>query len=192
MADIAAMHGTQRETISVLITPVDERRFESEIRRLDEAVSDEKKNREKFETRIEKAVNDLRVEMNVRFDKMEKSVDSRFDEMKKSVDSRFDKMEKSVDSRFDKMEKSVDSRFDKMEKSVDSRFDEMEKSVDSRFDKVDSRFDKMEKSVDLRFEKVDIEIGNLRGEVKRLDDRLWWILGAVILSILIPIAMRYM
>ncbi|MDR2176088.1 MAG: hypothetical protein LBO82_09180, partial [Synergistaceae bacterium] len=60
MADVTAVDGTQRETISILITPVDERRFESEIRRMDEAVSDEKKNRDKFETRIEKAVNDLR------------------------------------------------------------------------------------------------------------------------------------
>jgi hypothetical protein len=84
-----AARGTQRESFSVLVTPVDEKRFESEIRRMDAAVSEEKKSREKFETRIEKAVNDLRGDMNARFEKIEKSIDTRFDK----VDTRFDKMD---------------------------------------------------------------------------------------------------
>ena len=72
MADsTAAARETRRETFSAPITPVDEKRFESELRRTDAAVSEEKKNREKFETRIEKTVNDLRGEMNSRFARVE-------------------------------------------------------------------------------------------------------------------------
>jgi hypothetical protein len=46
--------------------PMDKKRFESEICYVDAAVSEEK-SREKFETRTEKAVNDLRNDMNLRF-----------------------------------------------------------------------------------------------------------------------------
>ncbi|MDR1378052.1 MAG: hypothetical protein LBJ36_03280 [Synergistaceae bacterium] len=45
---------------------MDKKRFESEICYVDAAVSEEK-SREKFETRTEKAVNDLRNDMNLRF-----------------------------------------------------------------------------------------------------------------------------
>jgi uncharacterized protein YpuA (DUF1002 family) len=119
----STMRGTQRETFAVSITPVDEKRFESEIRRMDAVLSEEKKNREKFETRIEKAVNDLHGEMNV--------------------------------------------RFEKMEKNVDARFEKMEKNINERFDKADTR-------------------------MSRLEDRLWWIFGAIILSILLPLAKEYL
>jgi ribosome-associated translation inhibitor RaiA len=162
-ATAPATRGTGRENFLAPLTPVDEKRFESEIRRMDATISEEKKNREKFETRIEKAVNDLRGEVNTRFDNMEKSVDTRFDKLEKSVDVRFDKLEKSVDTRFDK----VDMRFDKLEESVDTRFDKLEKSADTRFDKIDAR-------------------------MNHLDNRLWWIFGAVALSILVPIVMKYL
>jgi hypothetical protein len=92
----SATRGTGHETVSLLVTPVDEKRFESEMRRTDAAVSEEKKNREKFETRIEKAVNDLRGEMNSRFDRMEKSVGTRFEK----VDAHFEKLENKIDSNF--------------------------------------------------------------------------------------------
>ena len=70
-----------REFLPPTFTAVDERHFESEIKRIDTTLADEKKNREKFETRIEKSVNDLRNEVNARFDKMEENVDSRFEKM---------------------------------------------------------------------------------------------------------------
>jgi chromosome segregation ATPase len=129
----------QREPFSAPVTPVDERRFESEIRRIDTTISEERKNREKFETRIEKAVGDLRVEMNARFEKMEKSVDARFDRMEKSVDARFDRMEKSIDARF----QSVDARF----QSIDSRF----QSIDAQFKSVDARLEKLNDKMDGNF-----------------------------------------
>jgi hypothetical protein len=83
-----AARGTQREILSVPVTPVDEKRFESDIRRIDAAVSEEKKGREKFETRIEKAVydlrgdmNDLRGEMNARLEKLNDKIDGNFKAM---------------------------------------------------------------------------------------------------------------
>ena len=96
-----------REVLPPTFTAVDERRFESEIRRIDTTLADERKNREKFETRIEKAVNDLRSDMNAQFNKMEKSVDTRFDRLEKSVDARFEK----VDVKFDQLNDKMDSHF---------------------------------------------------------------------------------
>ncbi|MDR1650129.1 MAG: hypothetical protein LBR71_07690 [Synergistaceae bacterium] len=159
-----------REFLPPVFTAVDEKRFESEIKRIDTTLADERKNREKFETRIEKSVNDLRGEINTRFDRMEKTVDARFDKMEKTVDARFDKMEKSVDTRFDKMEKSVSARFDKMEKSVDARF-----------------------------EKVDSDIRDLRGEMfagfdrlnGKMDSLFRWMIGFLVGAVLIPIALQY-
>jgi archaellum component FlaC len=146
-AAASAARETRREPFPALAAFVDEKRFESEVRRIDAAASDEKRNREKFETRIEKIVIDLRGEMHTQFEK--------------------------VDAQFGK----VDARFDK---------------IDARFEKVDARFDK----VDARFEKVESEIKDLRGELNarmdRLDERLWWIFGAIALSILVPVTLRYM
>ncbi|MDR2174333.1 MAG: hypothetical protein LBO82_00155 [Synergistaceae bacterium] len=90
-----AVRGTQREILSVPVTHVDEKRFESEIRRIDAAVSEEKKGREKFETRIEKAVNDLRGDMNTRFEK----IDARFEK----TDARLEKLTDKMDGNFKAM-----------------------------------------------------------------------------------------
>jgi peptidoglycan hydrolase CwlO-like protein len=129
-----AARGTQRETFTIPITPVDEKRFESEIRRTDAAVSDEKKNREKFETRIEKAVGDLRGEMNARFDKM-------------------------------------DTRFGK----VDDEFKRVRGEIKDLYGEMNTRFDKMDSTMNAHFEKMD--------------SRLWWVVGTIILSIWLPIAL---
>ena len=98
MADsTAAAHETRRETFSAPITsasiiPVDEKRFESELRRTDAAVSEEKRNREKFETRIEKSVNDLRGEMNSRFVRVEGEIK----DLRGEMNSRFVKVEDEI------------------------------------------------------------------------------------------------
>ena len=124
--------GTQREAISIPVTPVDERLFKSEIQRIDFTVSGEQKNREKFETRIEKAVNDLRSDMNSRFEKSDAKIDS----LRNHMNSRFEKLEKSVDTRFEKLEKSVDARFEK----VDARFGQIDQKFEKMIDKMDSNF----------------------------------------------------
>jgi hypothetical protein len=72
---------TQREVLPLTFTAVDEKRFESEIKRIDATLTDERKNREKFESEVLK-----------RFDK----VDVRFDKLEKSVDVRFERMEGQI------------------------------------------------------------------------------------------------
>jgi chromosome segregation ATPase len=139
-----ATRRTQRETLFIPITPVDERRFESEMRRIDATVSDEKMNREKSGTQIEKSVNDLRGEMK---------------DLRVEMNSRFEKVDGEI-------------------KNLRGEMKDLRGEMNSRF------------------EKVDGEIKNLRVElntrVDRLDDRLWWIFGAVVLSILLPIVMKYL
>jgi chaperonin cofactor prefoldin len=137
------------------------RRVDAEFRRLDSEVAGVTKSQEKFETKTEKAINDvrmdvgaLRAEMNTRFEKLEKGVDARFEKLEKGVDARFEKLEKGVDARFEKLEKGVNDRFEKLENSVNDRFD----SVDARFDSVNARFDRMDERfdrMDARFDKVD-------------------------------------
>jgi hypothetical protein len=44
---------------------------------------------------------------------------------------------------------------------------------------------------DLRGEMKDLRV-EVNGRIDRLDDRLWWLFGAIVLSILLPIAMKYL
>ncbi|MDR1648852.1 MAG: hypothetical protein LBR71_01205 [Synergistaceae bacterium] len=156
----------EREFLPPVFIAVDERRFESEIKRIDTTLADERKNREKFETRIEKSVNDLRGEMNTRFDNMEKSVNARFDKIEKSVDARFDKMEKSVDARFDKIEKSVNARFEKVDSDIRDLRGEMFGLRGEMF----TGFDKLNGKMDSHFR---------------------WMIGFLVGAVLIPIALQY-
>jgi peptidoglycan hydrolase CwlO-like protein len=99
----SAVRNTPREFLPPTFTAVDERRFESEIRRIDTTLADERKNREKFETRIEKSVNDLRGEMNAQFEK----VDARFEK----VESDIKDLRNDMNARFEKVVDKMDSHF---------------------------------------------------------------------------------
>jgi chaperonin cofactor prefoldin len=121
LTSIPTVRGTGKENLSAPLVIVEEKRFESEIKRIDTAVADGKKVHEKFETEV------LR-----RFDK----VDARFDK----VDVRFDK----VDARFDKIDarfEKVDVRFEKLEESIDARFEKAEKNTDAKLDKLNDKID---------------------------------------------------
>jgi hypothetical protein len=88
-----------REILPPIFTAVDEKRFESEIRRIDTTLADERKNREKFETEVFRRFD----KVDVRFEKLEKSIDARF----QKVDARFEK----VDVKFDRLNDKMDSHF---------------------------------------------------------------------------------
>ncbi|MDR1622786.1 MAG: hypothetical protein LBS00_10470 [Synergistaceae bacterium] len=122
---------------------MDEKRFESELRRVDSNIAGASRSQEKFETEVFRRFN------------------------------------------------IIDGHFEK----IDTRFEKMEAQIDVRFKKVDARFEKMEAQIDTRFEKVDEDIKDLRNEVnarfKETNDRLWWIMGAIIVSILIPLMLKY-
>jgi iron uptake system EfeUOB component EfeO/EfeM len=93
------------------------RRVDAEFRRLDSEIAGVKKSQEKFETKTEKAINDLRLDMNSRFNK----VDARLDKM----DARLDKM----DARFDKM----DVRFDSLRSDMYAGFEKLGEKMDGNF-----------------------------------------------------------
>jgi peptidoglycan hydrolase CwlO-like protein len=139
-ATTLAIHEKEREAFSGSIMPVDEKRFESEIRRIDAAISDENKNHEKFETKVEKSNNDLRGDMK----------------------------------------------------------DLRGEIKDLRGDMKDLHGEIKDLRGEMRGEMKDLrgEIKDLRDEMNtrigHLDDRLWWLFGAIVLSILLPLAMKYL
>jgi dipeptidase len=132
LTSIPTVRGTGKENLSGSLVLVDEKRFESEIKRIDTAAADGKKAHEKFETEVLRRFDkvDARFDkVDVRFDKFEKSVDSRFDK----VDERFEKAEKNTNARFEKLEKSIDARFEKAEKSTDAKLEKLNDKIDSHF-----------------------------------------------------------
>ena len=86
---------------------------------------------------------------------------------------------------------------------VDEKYFESElRRVDSTIANVARSQEKFEKEVFKRFDKMDSDIKNLRSEVNmrfsemnarfnEMNDRLWWIMGVMIVSILIPIITKY-
>jgi hypothetical protein len=88
---------------------------------------------------------------------------------------------KRIDSEISQLKKNQE----KNSSDVLKRFDKMEHGIGLRFEKVDACFDKLEHSIDQRLEKVDVRLN-------RFDDRLWWIFGAILISILLPIIMKYL
>ncbi|GIV08840.1 MAG: hypothetical protein KatS3mg019_0931 [Fimbriimonadales bacterium] len=106
-----------------------------------------------------KQVEQLREEMNARFDAMQESVDQRFDAMQEYVDQRFDAMQEYVDQRFDAMQESVDQRFDAMQEYVDQRFDTMQEYVDQGFAESNKRHDRAEQ----RLDRIEKDLGYLKG-----------------------------
>ncbi|MDR1623001.1 MAG: hypothetical protein LBS00_11555 [Synergistaceae bacterium] len=95
-----------REILPPTFTAVEEKRFESEIRRIDTTLAGERKNREKFEIEVLKRFD----KVDVRFEK----VDSNIRDLRSEMNARFE----SVYLRFEK----VDAKFDKLADKMDSYF----------------------------------------------------------------------
>src|SRR6187551_3745696 len=86
-------------------------------------------------------------------DELGRRTDAGFAEQRSEMNARFDRLEKSLETRFAK----VDERFEKVDAHFEARFDK----VDERFDKVDERFDKVDErfeKVDAKFETVNVQI----------------------------------
>jgi predicted nucleic acid-binding Zn-ribbon protein len=78
---------------------VDEKRFESEIRRVDTTLADERENREKFETRIEKSMTDLRGEMKDLRGEM-RDLRGEMKDLRGEMYAGFDKLNDKMDNHF--------------------------------------------------------------------------------------------
>ncbi|MDR1621941.1 MAG: hypothetical protein LBS00_06175, partial [Synergistaceae bacterium] len=81
-----------------------------------------------------------------------------------------------MNARFEK----VDVRFERLIHDINARFEK----VDARFEKVDARFEKLTQDMNARFEKVDARF-------EGVSNRLWWIMGGVIFSILAPVVLKF-
>jgi chaperonin cofactor prefoldin len=83
------------------------------------------------------------VEMDKRFD----AVDKRFEAMQEQMDKRFHAMQEHMDKRFEAMDKrfeSMDKRFEAMQEHTDKRFE----SMDKRFESMDKRFEELTRRID--------------------------------------------
>ena len=98
---------------------------------------------------VEQRLDDLKVEMNMRFEAQDKYISQRFDDQGKYINQRFDDQNRRI----------VD-----LKAEMNRRFDAQDKYINQRFDAVDQRFDAVEE-----------HLGRLSGEVsdlRRLTDRV--------------------
>jgi hypothetical protein len=61
--------------------------------------------------------------------------------------------------------------------------------MNSRFEKVDKTINNLRGEMNSRFEKIE---NSMNSRMDRLDNRLWWIFGAIVFSILLPAVMKYL
>ncbi|HVY77426.1 MAG TPA: hypothetical protein VG898_02860 [Solirubrobacterales bacterium] len=136
--------------------------------------------------RMEQGFAEQRREMNIRFDRLEKSLDRRFEK----VDERFEK----VDERFEK----VDERFERMDERferVDERFEAIDGKIDARFETAESRADARLEAINGRFEKADAKFEAMHDQIARTQETILglhatltrfslWLAGAVIVAVI--------
>jgi hypothetical protein len=72
------------------------RRADAEFRRLDSEMTGVKKSQEKFETKTEKAINDLRIDVGA----LRTDMNARFDSMRNDISARFGKIDEKIDGNF--------------------------------------------------------------------------------------------
>jgi predicted nuclease with TOPRIM domain len=123
----------------------------------DDRMDDLKHQVDELGRRMEVGFAEQRSEMNVRFDRLEKSLEARFEK----VDERFDK----VDERFDK----VDERFER---------------VDAKFERVDAKFDVVNAKFDVVNEQIARTQETVIGLYAMLARFSLWFAGAVAVAIL--------
>ncbi|MDR1623245.1 MAG: hypothetical protein LBS00_12840 [Synergistaceae bacterium] len=130
MPEGTAMLQVERKgSVSVQIIPVDEKRFEAENRRLDTEIGNAKKTQEKFETRTEKKI----------------------DELKEDI-------------------AQVRTELKQVRTELKEDIAQVRIELKQDISRLDAKFDDLRK-----------EVGN----------RMWWLFGAVVLSILVPVALQY-
>jgi hypothetical protein len=74
-----------REDRGVITMPVEDKLFNSEIKRLDSDIANSKKSQEKFETRTEKVIGELRQDVN----ELRQEMHQDFGELRKEMSSNF-------------------------------------------------------------------------------------------------------
>jgi hypothetical protein len=109
------------------------------------------------EGRIEKRIDDFRVDVGNRFAAMGR----RFDAM----GHRIDDLRSDMDGRFDDLRSDMDGRFDDLRSDMDGRFDDLRTEMGHRFDAADQRAQRTER-----------ELANLRFDTKAGFERMYRLL----------------
>ena len=91
----------------------------------------------------------------------------RLDDLKAEMNQRFDAQDKHINQRFDDQDKYINQRFD----AVDQRFDAQDKYINQRFDEVDRRLAGLENDVsDLR--KLSDRVSRNEGQIDAIRRQL--------------------
>ncbi|MDR1979366.1 MAG: hypothetical protein LBQ42_11595 [Synergistaceae bacterium] len=72
----------------------------------------------------------------------------------------------------------------------------MKKSQEKFEIRIEKSLEDLKQDMNKRFEKTDKAVDGLREDIKDLhkemNDRLWWLFGAIVLSILVPVILKYL
>ncbi len=85
-------------------------------------------------------INQQVVKIEVKIDRVEKSLSEKIGQVEFSLHEKIDRVEKSLNEKIDKVEKSLNEKIDKVEKSLNERMDKMEKSLNQRIDRIFDTF----------------------------------------------------
>lgn len=96
--------------------------------------------------RVEEEIKFLRIDMNARFD----AVDKRFEETRADMNARFE----ATDKRFEETRADVNARFQETREEMNVRFQETRADLNSRFETVDTRLNETRSQMNTRFDET--------------------------------------
>lgn len=98
------------------------------------------------------------IEQLTRLNENHKTIETNFDELKGNINNRFNDQNDKIDSksnevnkRIDDLKDSIDIRFNDQNDKIDSKFNEVNNRIDELKDSIDNRFDEMKDNIDNRF-----------------------------------------
>ena len=86
----------------------------------------------------------------------------------------------------------VDKNFSSEVKRLDSEILNIKKSHEKFETRTEKAIDDLRQEMRTGFAKVDSRIDKLDSRIDKLDSRLWWLMGAVVVSIFVPVALKFL
>ena len=112
--------------------------------------------------------------INQRFDAIDQRFDTqdkRMDDLKAEMNQRFDVQGKYIGQRFDAQDKHINQRFDAQDKYINQRFDAQDKYINQRFDAIDGRIEDLAKDVS-ELRKLSDRVSRNEGQIDLLRQQL--------------------
>ena len=100
----------------------------------------------------------------------------------KAMDTRMAEMDKSISERMTEMDKGISERMTEMDKGISERMAEMDKGISERMAGMDARMARMEALM----ESVGQRVVSAEQKAEKIENRLWFIVIAVIVAGGIP------